>query len=71
VLEIDASGPADLITLRSLRALGAADFLIVEPGANPDIAAMARRDAERLTDASDERIAELVAAGKRLVRLTA
>ena len=71
VLEIDASGAADLITLRSLRALGAADFLIVEPGANPDIAAMARRDAERLADASDERIAELVAAGKRVVRLTA
>ena len=71
LLEINAGGPADLITLRSLRALGAADFLIVESGANPDITAMARRDAERLADASDERIAELVKSGKRVVRLTA
>jgi siroheme synthase-like protein len=70
VLEIDASGETDLITLRMLRALGAADYLVVEPGANPDIAAMARRDAERLDAPTDERLAELVAAGKRVVRLT-
>jgi precorrin-2 dehydrogenase/sirohydrochlorin ferrochelatase len=68
VVVIDASSPADLITLRALRALGAADVLIVEPGANPDIVAMARRDAERLTDES--RVEALVASGKRVVRLT-
>ncbi|HEX6860353.1 MAG TPA: siroheme synthase [Caulobacteraceae bacterium] len=70
VLEIDASGPADLITLRALRALGAADVLIVEPGANGDIAAMARRDAERREGLSPSEINELVSAGKRIVRLT-
>lgn len=67
IVEIDASGPADLITLRTLRALGAADVLIVEPGANPEIVAMARRDAERL--AADASVDEMVASGKRVVRL--
>jgi hypothetical protein len=41
--------------------------LIVEPGANPDIVAMARRDAERLS--GDAPLDELTAAGKRVVRL--
>ena len=63
VLEIAAARAPDLITLRELRALGAADVLIVEPGANPDIVAMARRDAERL--ASDAP----APTGKRVVRL--
>ena len=71
VLEIDASGPADLVTLRTLRALGAADLLVVEPGANPDIVAMARRDAERVDGIDEARLAELIAAGKRVVRLRA
>jgi siroheme synthase-like protein len=71
VLEIDASGPADLITLRTLRALGAADVLVVEPGANADIVAMARRDAERVDVIDEARLAELIAAGKRVVRLGA
>ncbi|HYG27833.1 MAG TPA: NAD(P)-dependent oxidoreductase, partial [Caulobacteraceae bacterium] len=65
VLEIDASGPADLVTLRTLRALGAADLLVVEPGANPDIVAMARRDAERVDGVGDEELRALIAAGKR------
>ena len=69
VAEIEAGGPADLITLRTLRVLGAADVLIVEPGANPEIVAMARRDAERLSD--DAPVSELVASGKRVVRLKA
>ena len=67
VVEIAASGPADLITLRELRALGGADVLVVENGANPDIVAMARRDAEHL--ASGAPTDALVAAGKRVVRL--
>jgi hypothetical protein len=41
----------------------------VEAGANPDIAAMARRDAERLDAPSDAEVQALVAAGKRVVRL--
>lgn len=69
VVEIAAGGPADLITLRTLRTLGAADVLVVDPGANPDIAAMARRDAERRDAIADDDLAALVAAGKRVVRL--
>ena len=71
VVDIEAGGAADLITLRTLRTLGAADVLVVEPGANPDIAAMARRDAERLETPSDEAVQALIAAGKRVVRLKA
>jgi precorrin-2 dehydrogenase/sirohydrochlorin ferrochelatase len=67
VVEIEAGGPAELITLRTLRVLGAADVLIVETGANPEIVAMARRDAERVAD--DAPVSELVASGKRVVRL--
>ena len=71
VVDIEAGGAADLITLRTLSTLGAADVLVVEPGANPDIAAMARRDAERLEAPSDEAVQALIAAGKRVVRLKA
>lgn len=69
IVEIDASGPSDLITLRTLRTLGAADVLVVDEGANTDIVAMARRDAQRIETPGDEQLRELVAAGKRVVRL--
>ena len=69
VLHINAARPADLITLRELRALGAADVLVVEAGANPDIVAMARRDAERLAPGAPTE--GLVVGGRRVVRLTA
>lgn len=71
VVEIEAGGPAELITLRTLRILGAADVLVVESGANPDIVAMARRDAERRDDLTGGELATLVAAGRRVVRLRA
>lgn len=71
VVEVEAGGPADMITLRSLRTLGAADVLVVEAGANPDIVAMARRDAEQRDSIAEDELAALVAAGKRVVRLKA
>lgn len=46
---LDGSGPADLITLRALRALSAADVLVHSPGVSPAILDLARRDAERFT----------------------
>ncbi|HEX6866831.1 MAG TPA: NAD(P)-dependent oxidoreductase [Caulobacteraceae bacterium] len=71
VVEIEAGGPAEEITLRALRTLGAADVLVVEAGANPDIVAMARRDAERRDTIAHDELQALVASGKRVVRLKA
>ena len=64
-----ASGPVDLLTLRAVRALAAADLLVAEPGADPAIVSLARRDAERLTpdEASPERLAALTGAGQVVV----
>ena len=64
-----ASGPVDLLTLRAVRALAAADLLVAEPAADPAIVSLARRDAERLTpaEASPERLAALTAAGQVVV----
>lgn len=64
-----ASGPVDLLTLRAVRALAAADLLVAEPAADPAIVSLARRDAERLTpaEASPERLAALTGAGQVVV----
>lgn len=68
---IDGKGPADLITLRASRALAAADILIVDPGVDQTIVAMARRDAERmpLAEATTQHLARQVEAGLRVVRI--
>ncbi|WP_332765765.1 NAD(P)-dependent oxidoreductase [Phenylobacterium sp.] len=64
-------GPADLLTLRASRALAAADVLIADAEADPDILVLARRDAERLaSDAvSPARLAALAGSGLRVVRV--
>jgi len=66
---IDARGPADLLTLRAARALAAADILVVDPDAHPEILGLARRDAERLSDKTAEDLAELAGRGLRVARL--
>jgi precorrin-2 dehydrogenase/sirohydrochlorin ferrochelatase len=68
---IAGAGPADLLTLRALRALGSADVLIADPGADPDVVTMARRDVQRLepADVGAERLVELAREGKQIVRL--
>jgi precorrin-2 dehydrogenase/sirohydrochlorin ferrochelatase len=66
---IDARGPADLLTLRAARALAAADVLVCDPDADAEVLGLARRDAERLTPRSSERLAELAAQGRRVARL--
>jgi len=66
---IDARGPADLLTLRAARALAAADLLVCDPDAHPEVVALARRDAERLPPQPPTRLAELAADGRRPARV--
>jgi precorrin-2 dehydrogenase/sirohydrochlorin ferrochelatase len=68
---IDARGPADLLTLRTARALSAADVLVIDEGADREVLALARRDAERLEPAAltAEKLAELIGQGLRIARL--
>lgn len=70
---ISGQGPADLLTLRASRALAAADLLVIDPGCDPDILAMARRDAERESpeSAGPDHMADLARDGRRVVRLLA
>jgi precorrin-2 dehydrogenase/sirohydrochlorin ferrochelatase len=69
VLYIDARGPVDQLTLKAARALSAADVLVCDDGADADILALARRDAERTGPQSPERLAELAGQGLRIARL--
>ena len=69
VLYVDARGPADLLTLRAVRALAGADVLVCDPEAHADVLALARRDAERIDGRSVEQLAELAAEGLRIARL--
>ncbi len=48
---IAGRGPADLLTLRAARTLAAADILIADDDADPQILSLARRDAERIDPA--------------------
>lgn len=66
---VDARGPADLLTLRAVRALAAADVLAPDPEAHPDVLALARRDAERLEGASVDQLVEWAAEGLTVARL--
>ena len=70
---LSGRGPVDLLTLRASRALAAADVLVADPGANPEILSMARRDAERRppSETSGEAMAELARSGLRVVRVLA
>ena len=68
---IAGKGPADLLTLRATRALGAADVLVLDGDADPEIVKMARRDVERLdpAHADAERLVQLAREGRQIVRL--
>ncbi|CAN7571791.1 bifunctional precorrin-2 dehydrogenase/sirohydrochlorin ferrochelatase [Phenylobacterium sp. LjRoot164] len=67
-----AGGPVDLLTLRAVRALAAADVLAADHDADPAVLSLARRDAERLApdEASAERLAELTRAGRVIAWVT-
>ncbi|WP_374573968.1 NAD(P)-dependent oxidoreductase [Phenylobacterium sp.] len=64
-------GPVDLLTLKAVRALAAADVLAPDADADPQILALARRDAERLApeQAGPEALAALARAGRAVVRV--
>jgi precorrin-2 dehydrogenase/sirohydrochlorin ferrochelatase len=64
-------GPADLLTLRAVRALGAADILAPDADADPEVLRMARRDAVWLTGeaAEVERLIAEAQAGRQVVRV--
>jgi len=68
---IAGKGPSDLLTLRALRALGAADVLVADEGVDPEVVIMARRDVQRLepAEADAETLVALAQEGKQIVRL--
>jgi precorrin-2 dehydrogenase/sirohydrochlorin ferrochelatase len=68
---IAGEGPADLLTLRAVRALGAADVLVLGADADPEVVRLARRDVEHV-DAGQidaDRLVELAREGRQIVRL--
>ena len=70
---LDARGPADLVTLRAVQALAAADVLVCDEGVDPQVLALARRDAERRDAEAPEALADMADMadqGLRVVRLT-
>jgi precorrin-2 dehydrogenase/sirohydrochlorin ferrochelatase len=70
---IAGRGPVDLLTLRAARAISAADIVVADEDADPQIVALARRDAERLApaEATAERLAELAGGGRKVARIIA
>lgn len=70
---LDARGPADHLSLKASRALAAADVLVCDPGVDPNVVSLARRDAERMAPEalSPERLRGFVEEGMRVVRLHA
>ncbi len=70
---IDGGGPADLLTLRDARALAEADLLVIDPGADPDIVTLARRDARRVAapEMDDEAVSAALADGLQVIWITA
>lgn len=65
------STPPDLVSMRALRALSSADILVMTPGNSEGLAALARREARRLTPAEADpgEVAALMAQGRTLVLL--
>ncbi|WP_312164683.1 NAD(P)-dependent oxidoreductase [Phenylobacterium sp.] len=63
---VTGRGPADLLTLRAVRALAAADVIVAGPDADPAILSLARRDAERLEpgEATADRLVGLTRSGQ-------
>ena len=70
---LDGQGPAELLSLKAARRLSEADILVLGEQANPQIAVLARRDAERLTaaDTNAEALAALLDQGLCLVLIAA
>jgi precorrin-2 dehydrogenase/sirohydrochlorin ferrochelatase len=70
VFLLDGSGPADLLSLRALRALSEADAIMADPLCDPLVLARARRDATRLP-VDEATLKGHAASGLKVVRITA
>jgi len=70
---LDGQGPAELLSLKAARRLSEADVLVLGEQANPQIAILARRDAERLSaaDTDARALADLLVQGLCLVLIAA
>jgi len=68
---IAGRGPVDLLTLRAVRALGAADVLVADPGTDPQVLALARRDVERFEagEMNSDRLVALAREGRQVAWL--
>lgn len=68
-----AHGPVDLLSLRAVRVLGSADVAVIDPGADPEVVKLARRDVERLApdEADADRLTALAREGRQVVWLHA
>ena len=71
IVYVAGRGPAELLTLKAVRTLAAADVLAPDAPVDPDILALARRDAERLApaDRTVEALSDLARQGLSVVRL--
>ena len=67
---VPGDGPAELLTLRAVRVLAAADVLVCDTGVEADVLALARRDAERLEGKSVDELTTLAREGLQVARLT-
>lgn len=65
---IDGTGPVDLLSLRAVRALAAADQIAADPGVDAAVLDLARRDAERI---APQAVAAAAQAGLAVVRIVA
>ncbi len=66
---LEATGPAERLTLKAVRALAAADLLVSDPNINPEILALARRDAERLDPTTAAQMTQWALSGQLVIRL--
>jgi precorrin-2 dehydrogenase/sirohydrochlorin ferrochelatase len=69
---VPGAGPADLLSLRAVRALAAAEALAADAGVDPAVMELARRDAERLPiDALAAQAVAIALSGRAVARITA
>ncbi len=68
---LDGRGPADLLSLRALRAISDADVVAADARVDKGVMARVRRDAPRLTDLSEQELIRRAAKGERVARILA
>lgn len=66
---LDGRGPADLLSLRALKALSDADAVAADEGVDAGLMARVRRDAPRLEDTSHSELVRRALKGERIARI--